>query len=516
MNGKTLIDAIMTADSQSLRYCYVALTKTSMLKMMSSNLLQTSEKWLKKEETDRYDLYLKGEVDKVTMPDDKLRMEILLVLAEKLKINMNYWNTTKGLTEFGEQVLKRTLVEYKKIDKKFEGTSFDELIQYQLARMFEVVDKKLEKASEEQKEKFLENVQSFIDQLPKDQQDKIREELGIEDFSKKVMNKVLATGGASVLFSSIVNTMGFSFYMGASSLLASSAGLFGITLPFAAYTTMSSVIAVLAAPLFVAGMIVASGFYLKSQKNKLDKMMVPLSLMQLLLGHLSKGDQIKPSYDPIQRAWTETYQTYISYTHLNHQFTTELTNVQINLTVQKEERRKLITEIALLQQEVNRSVTEIAEYLKYNEIQTTSTDPELIRALTELRKLKVEINQLSRKEVGATGFLAKMKESWVNTSQQISLQDRFKKRNNQSEIVAERIIARKLPVFEEEQVKINRNKEKIEKLESKVKEITEAINKLDKQSKQIKEKQQMNQNKMIQIEKKYFGIEKLPLRDVIE
>ncbi|WP_227938284.1 hypothetical protein [Alkalihalobacillus deserti] len=516
MKGKTLIDAIMTADSQSLRYCYVALTKTSMLKMMSSNLLQTSEKLLKKEETDRYDLYLKGEVDKVNMSDDQLRMDILLVLAEKLKVNMNYWNTTKGLTEFGEQVLKQTLVEYKKIDKKFEGTSFDELIQYQLARMFEVVDKKLEKASEQQKERFIENVQSFMVQLPKDQQDKIREELGIEDFSKKVINKVLATGGASILFSSIVNTMGFSLYMGASSLLASSAGLFGITLPFAAYTTMSSVIAVLAAPLFVAGMIVASGFYLKSQKNKLDKMMVPLSLMQLLLGHLSKDDQTIPSYSTIQRAWTETYQTYISYKNLNHQFITEQTNLQTKLTVQREGRRELMTEIPLLQQQVNRSVTEIAEYLKYNEFQTTSKDTELTRALRELKKLKVEINQLSRKEVGATGFLAKIKESWVNTSQHISKQDRLKKRNNQSKTVAERIIAIKLPIFEEKQVKINKNKEKIKELESKVRESTEAINKLEIQRKQVKEKQQVNQNKMNQIEKRYFGIGKLTSRDGIQ
>lgn len=283
MNGRDLIDAIITANSQSLKYSYVALTKTSMQKMISSKVLQTSDKLFKNAEIDRYDLYLKEMVDQITITDDQLRLEILLLLAKKLEIEMNYLDTNKGLVDFGDKILNKAVKEYKTTDKKFTGDSMEQLIHYQLEKMFKEIDKKYKTASSSEKKSFEKNVTEFISQLPQDQQDKLRAELGIEDFSQKVISNVLATGGASIIFSSIVNTMGFSFYMGATSLLASSAGLFGLTLPFAAYTTMTSVIAVIAAPLFIIGFLTFSGVIYTKQKSKLDKMMIPLTLMQLLL-----------------------------------------------------------------------------------------------------------------------------------------------------------------------------------------------------------------------------------------
>jgi len=51
----------------------------------------------------------------------------------------------------------------------------------------------------------------------------------------------------------------FGFYMSAASLVATIAGLAGLTLPFAFYTTMSSLVAVVANPLFFLPLVLGGG-----------------------------------------------------------------------------------------------------------------------------------------------------------------------------------------------------------------------------------------------------------------
>ncbi|PIB71656.1 hypothetical protein AOA60_00925, partial [Pseudomonas sp. 2822-17] len=73
--------------------------------MMSSKVLQTSDKLFKKDEVDHYQKYLEEEARKIGLTDDELRMEILLSLAQKTEVPAYYWDTNKGLEDFGERVL---------------------------------------------------------------------------------------------------------------------------------------------------------------------------------------------------------------------------------------------------------------------------------------------------------------------------------------------------------------------------------------------------------------------------
>ena len=83
---------------------------------------------------------------------------------------------------------------------------------------------------------------------------------------------------------------GFAFYTTATSLVASFAGLFGLTLPFGFYTGLTSTIAILASPLFLLPFLLGGGIWLTQHQNKsLKKKLLPIVLMQITLPYMSKG-----------------------------------------------------------------------------------------------------------------------------------------------------------------------------------------------------------------------------------
>lgn len=74
-----------------------------------------------------------------------------------------------------------------------------------------------------------------------------------------MVRKAIATSGTSIVFAIIVEVSGFAFYTTATSLVATFAGLFGLTLPFGFYTGLTSTIEVLANPLFIIPLLLGGG-----------------------------------------------------------------------------------------------------------------------------------------------------------------------------------------------------------------------------------------------------------------
>jgi len=108
--------------------------------------------------------------------------------------------------------------------------------------------------------------------------------LGLDSLSDDYLKKVLVSGALASAFAGAVSIGGFGFYMGAASLVATIAGLAGLTLPFAFYTTMSSLVAVVANPLFFLPLVLGGGVWLFHGKDsELKRKLAVNAVVQLAL-----------------------------------------------------------------------------------------------------------------------------------------------------------------------------------------------------------------------------------------
>ena len=122
-------------------------------------------------------------------------------------------------------------------------------------------------------------------------------------------------------------------------MLASFAGIFGLTLPFGIYTGLTSTIAVLANPLFLIPFLLGGGLLLINHQNKsLKNKLLPIILMQITLPLMSDETGANPNDSLFINNWT---------TRLNHYYKikneiTKYEDQEKSLTLQIEVKQNLI------------------------------------------------------------------------------------------------------------------------------------------------------------------------------
>ena len=222
----------------------------------------------------------------------KLSSERKVLLIRSMKKNYN------GVPD--EALLTRTLVwesshwvTYPFKDKKF--VEYHDLVRWVAEKM--KIDKgKIETCTTFQLEHMIidKAFGNVWDQLTLEQRLKV-----LEEFEKtqgmRIENKIgiAALGGASVLgtLATTISISGFAFYTTTTSLLASTAGVLGVTLPWAAYTGTTSTIAVLGGPVgwTLAGIAAVTGAALLGTPD------VEQTARAIIQIHMIKVDAIEKS-----------------------------------------------------------------------------------------------------------------------------------------------------------------------------------------------------------------------------
>lgn len=137
-------------------------------------------------------------------------------------------------------------------------------------KMAESLVENFSKLSRENQDKVLNNMLGKIKDLPEEEKEAFRSSVQIEEITKDGLRKTLLAGGASVGLTSYVSFAGFGAYMLLTQMIASLAGIVGVTLPFGVYASATSLLAVLSNPLTMILFLSGSGLLL--EKNAAKKM----------------------------------------------------------------------------------------------------------------------------------------------------------------------------------------------------------------------------------------------------
>lgn len=207
-----------------------------------------------------------------------LRCTDYLDLTPRIYENRDDWAAAVDELVVNAVRMRRTQV------SDFVGTSLRDLTEDVLRQLFESLADQIDEASEDEQSRLLQSVSDYLDSLPAEQQERVRAALGADDLSAEVVRKALTTGTLWTALAGTVSVMGFGAYSGAVVLLHGLASLVGITLPFAAYTGLTSLIAVVTSPFFIVPLLAGGGWWLTARSDKrIREGMAPLLVVQLAL-----------------------------------------------------------------------------------------------------------------------------------------------------------------------------------------------------------------------------------------
>jgi hypothetical protein len=211
-----------------------------------------------------------------------LVLKLFGCLGELAEICEIEFPTRRSGEIFCAQVVEKALIYKSESDKNFEGETLMDLVRASLLETLEKIQEDYKNLDPENQAKVTAELLSIIEGLPEDQQNIFLEKANIDEITEDTVKSALLTGTIGLAFGSLVSISGFAFYTTATSALAGVAGLVGITLPFAAYTMLTSAIAVASSLPVIIGIVSAislGGLFkgkIAFQKNLLSGIVVKI------------------------------------------------------------------------------------------------------------------------------------------------------------------------------------------------------------------------------------------------
>ena len=379
MDGQILSNSLLSLKGTDLRMVYSLLLKTNIGHLLSSK----TKDLLSKENNDHFTHHLEKEVEKLgNVSDEILQVDLFLEMTKLLKLRGTNYTFPREIDEQCSVMVNMVHDQLQKQDKHFrifseKETSLSKLqqiVQYQMRKVFSELDNSFQDFSIDEQTRFASQVNTYIQSLPIEKQQVIMEKLGIDHFTDEMIRKTIAASGTSVVFAILVEVSGFAFYTTATSLIATFAGLFGLTLPFGIYTGLTSTIAVLANPLFMIPLLLGGGVLLVNHQNKAFKIkLLPIIIMQMALPYMSSGEG-EVSFDLFIEEWDRRFKDY---------------------QVLHSELKKVEAEQLVVRKKINESETKLKNYhsILSNEMELLKREKDKIfSALKSINLKEMDIN----------------------------------------------------------------------------------------------------------------------------
>lgn len=228
---------------------------------------------------------------------------LLNSICEHLSIEARKPKSIGDLDDLGQEIEGRVIVLQKKVSKNdFQGETINDLIQYNVQKMFDNLSAKFEKKNKEEQKEIVKKIIEVIDEMPDEQKEVLRKKLNIDSLSHDAVSRAILTGALGIAFASLVEIAGFSAFTFAVEALAAIAGIVGLTLPFAAYTTLTSMMAAFANPLLIIPAAVGLGYFMTKRGNRtIRDNLLPTVVTQIVVSATKEGDTLKKSEQLLRR-----------------------------------------------------------------------------------------------------------------------------------------------------------------------------------------------------------------------
>ncbi|MBM7660385.1 hypothetical protein JOC85_001152 [Bacillus mesophilus] len=518
MDGQILASSLVSLKGTDLRMVYSLLHKTNIGDLLSSK----TKDLLSKEKSDHFTLHLEQEVKKLQHKrDEVLQVDLFLEITKLLKLKGTKYSLVKEIEDQSAMIVNEVYGQLQKQDKHFRSftekesssSQLQQMVQYQMSKVFSELDGGFKDFSINDQTKFASQVNDYIQSLPEEKQQVIKEKLGINDLTDEMVRKAIATSGTSIVFAIIVEVSGFAFYTTATSMVATFAGLFGLTLPFGFYTGLTSTIAVLANPLFIIPLLLGGGALLVNHQNKsLKKKLLPIIVMQIALPYMSSGGEDEVSVELFTNEWNGRFNTYKGLQMELNTLEEEQRNLR-NLIAQSQLKMKnLHSQVSSEMTQVRVEKQKIYLALKTANVYDLDISPSFSGHKAEYVRIadKIESLQYSKQSnQNGEGLFKRFSNSLSNLSTTFDIKTEEKKLDEHLNLMVEDILSSSHSSCQEERFKVTALQHHIDQLRKEVNLEEKKKKTLESELRIINQNHSSILQQIKKLEKETYGLEDL-------
>lgn len=508
VDGQLLANSLMSLKGNDLKMVYILLCKTNMGQLLTSK----TKDLFSKESIDHFSKHLIEEVKKIEHKADSIiQVELLLELTRFLKISGANYSVKSELENQCKAIVQEVYEQFQKQDKRFRvftesenhSSKLEQMVQFQMGKVFHELDDSFQNFSLEDRQKFSSQVNEYIQSLPEEKQNQIKEKLGMDDLTDDIVLMSIATSGTSKVFTIIAEVSGFSFYSTTTSLVATFPGLFGLTMPLGFYTGVTSTIAVLANPIFLIPLLLGGGVLLVNHQNKsLKSRMLPIILLQIALPYMSKGEE-NVRFEPFVQEWEKRFSKYKRL----HEKLGKIENDQIEARKKMAYHDKAIKKYRLqMDEEIEKVIVEkqqIKNALQMINFDALDISPSFILHSNEYRIVLSKIKELeSQTKVSVqSSLISKIGSQIRSLTKILDIKDEENKLDSILDSMVEDVLHSTSSFSQHE-------REKIQFVERKIEQLIEVKNVEEAEKQKMETKLRYLEQKRVIVNKRLNGLEK--------
>ena len=444
-------------------------------------------------------------------PLPELQLTLLNTFSRELRVPPQRYIAPQDIHNHWSDITQACLKLLQQQDKTFRGSTLKGLSQHYLQKAIVLFEQHFQELSPEEQERLEEQ---FWDALPEERRQKLLKKLPKEELAREYVRTAGKTSLTGVGFSSLIAAGGFASYSTAVSLLAGSAKLVGLTLPFAAYTTLTSTIAVLANPLFLALLFGGGGkWFYDKQNTSLRQQLIPLTLAQL---YSSEEEETNYENSPAaqQQFLTFCSQLYQEHQHCRQRFlqAQEEESCARSQRLQKKEQlqrqQEALTRLQQQQQELRTQLANLIAQKAY----VLSSEPGWASLGQRLLQLQRQQNDLSAQQ-RPSGLFKRLCQTVSRKTEEFSLQKQLRQASQEGAAQLLQAFCQQQPVPAWTRPlldQLNHCRQQIQQGEDEERQSTIAL-KTAKEYQRTREQQREEIHRQLQcIEKRWWGLEQLP------
>jgi len=388
MDLDSIVKYLKKLDDSMLRnlICTVELvTYSNIIKGAGGNIASKFQKKTKNDLMESQTQNLLIELNR--LDNEALFKRLTKSIEEKLRADNQISNTIIDTSTLDAAILESACKGYKiSLDKPY-------LEKIDLIKQkFEFELKKVSKKYQEMGSADLQKMELALDKLSEQEAQDLKKQLNIEELNAQAIKDILAKAGGSLTLMMIPSLAGFSSYIFLTTMIhAIFTTLLGITLPFAFYTSATSLVSLLSGPVGWIGISGATLYQLRKHKHKLTQ-----TIMGQIVG-------VAALYNETAEERINSLPNWLSKKQKSQLFSlkSELDKAHQELGKLNSNYKKSVREISEYQKKVNKLLNEVATLneainnLKQSEGENTA---ELKQILNE-KLSEIEEYRLKEEEV---------------------------------------------------------------------------------------------------------------------
>jgi hypothetical protein len=199
---------------------------------------------------------------------NNMKLNILYRLSNHADITIPENLTIGDFERLGEKIVTKAVQLLKETDSSFKGDNLQDMARYIIQKQFDDLSKKFAEKDQTTQSKVVKELVDIIKSMPDGDRQRLLKELKVDELTDDAVKQALISGSLGTAFGVVIEVAGFSAYIFAVKALAITTGLIGITLPFAVYTTLTSLIAVISNPIFLIFAALGLGWWLTKRGNR--------------------------------------------------------------------------------------------------------------------------------------------------------------------------------------------------------------------------------------------------------